>query len=57
MPVKKDDHSLDELRYYVMTKPKKDKPEAEKSEILKEKERLIRRIASKNKIGGGYGYK
>ncbi len=55
VPVKRDDHSLDELRYYIMTKPKNEKPEEEKSEILKNKERLIRRICMKNRRGGRYG--
>lgn len=41
-PVKKDDHSLDELRYYLMTKPRgKTVPEV-KSEIQKDKERLAK---------------
>jgi len=39
-PVKKDDHCLDELRYYLMTKPQaRERP---KSEIEKHKEKLIR---------------
>lgn len=43
-PRKKDDHALDELRYYLMSRPK---PHAEalreKSEIALDKERLVRR--------------
>ena len=54
-PIKKDDHSLDELRYYIMTKPKTERPERLKSDILKEKERLIRRLKVKNNKGGRYG--
>ena len=42
-PVKKDDHSLDELRYYLMTKPRNIyKPK--KTEIQKDKERLARKL-------------
>ena len=42
VPIKKDDHSLDELRYYVMTKPENHfvKPV---SFIQKDKERLFRK--------------
>ena len=54
VPIKKDDHSLDELRYYVMSKPKNDKPPEQKSEVLKKKEELIRRLNSKSRRGG-YG--
>jgi len=42
-PVKKDDHSLDELRYYIMTKPENTK-QIQKSIIEKDKERLYRRL-------------
>lgn len=42
-PRKADDHSLDEMRYYLMTRPKKSRPE-EKSFIQKDKERRIRRL-------------
>ena len=42
-PVKKDDHALDELRYYLMTKPK-NVPKIKKTEIQKDKERLIKRL-------------
>lgn len=55
VPVKKDDHSLDELRYYVMTKPKKIQPLMAKSEITINKERLIRRLSSKNKRSDKFG--
>jgi phage terminase large subunit-like protein len=41
-PVKKDDHALDELRYYLMTRPQPcEKP---KSEIEKNKEKMIRKM-------------
>ncbi len=42
-PIKKDDHALDELRYYLMTKPK-NTPKVKKTEIQKDKERLARRL-------------
>ena len=41
-PRKVDDHSLDEMRYYLMTRPKKTPAVAEKSVIQKDKERRIR---------------
>ena len=49
IPVKKDDHSLDELRYYIMQKPQPPKVQTSKSEIQKDKEKLQRRINFKNK--------
>lgn len=43
-PVKYDDHSLDELRYYIMSRPENQKPKNEKTEIQKNKEKLYREI-------------
>lgn len=43
-PVKVDDHSMDELRYYIMSRPEKKRPKEELSLIQKEKERLIRSL-------------
>ena len=43
-PRKVDDHSLDEMRYYLMTRPKKTPLAVKKSEIQKDKERLTRRL-------------
>ncbi len=43
-PKKVDDHSLDELRYYLMSKPKKNPPLPPLTEIQKDKERKIRRL-------------
>ncbi|MBE7075718.1 MAG: hypothetical protein E7375_01445 [Clostridiales bacterium] len=43
VPLKKDDHSLDELRYYLMTKPL-NKERLEKNEIQKDKERMARKL-------------
>ena len=43
-PIKKDDHCLDELRYYIMSKPENVAPKSKKSEIEIDKERLYRRL-------------
>lgn len=43
-PVKRGDHAMDELRYYLMTRPKNLPPKREQSEICKDKDRLIRRL-------------
>ena len=44
-PIKKDDHALDALRYYVMTKPEPTKPpKTEKTVIERDKDRLITRL-------------
>ena len=43
-PVKTDDHSMDELRYYIMSRPENKRPKEEKTIIQKEKERLIRNL-------------
>ncbi len=44
IPKKRDDHALDELRYFIMSRPEPYIPAREKSEIALDKERLIRRI-------------
>ena len=43
MPRKKDDHALDELRYYISSRPRPHRADEKKSEIAKDKERLMRR--------------
>ena len=48
-PRKKDDHCLDELRYYIMSRPNTPKEEEKKSEIEKHKEKLIRKLKNKNR--------
>ena len=48
-PRKTDDHALDELRYYLMTKPFNAPPKREKNEIQKDKERLYRKILNERK--------
>lgn len=41
-PRKAEDHALDEMRYYLMSRPRKIPPKAEKSVIQKDKESMIR---------------
>ena len=48
-PRKKDDHCLDELRYYIMSRPNAPKEEEKKNEIEKHKEKLIRKLKNKNR--------
>jgi hypothetical protein len=48
-PRKFDDHALDELRYYIMSKPENNPPIKPKTEIQKDKERLIRKIMNERK--------
>ncbi len=43
-PVKVDDHSMDELRYYIMSRPENRQPKQELNIIQKQKERLIRNL-------------
>ena len=44
LPVKTDDHALDELRYYIMTCPQNIQPKEEPTLIARQKNRLIRRL-------------
>ncbi len=46
VPIKKDDHSLDELRYYLMTKPIS-KEKVVKNEIQKDKEKMARALKNR----------
>ena len=48
-PVKRDDHALDELRYYIMTKPRLRLLPETKGELAKFKERLINNAGRKRK--------
>ena len=43
-PRKANDHSLDEMRYYLMSRPKKAAIKKEKTAIQKDKETMIRRL-------------
>ena len=45
VPTKRDDHCLDELRYFVMSRPRTDAPKGTKSDVAKEKERLARKLS------------
>ncbi|MBQ4557781.1 MAG: terminase family protein [Clostridia bacterium] len=44
VPIKSDDHALDELRYYIMSKPDTPQITIKKTDIQKDKERLLRRL-------------
>ncbi len=52
-PIKKDDHAMDELRYYVMTKPENHTIKV-KNTIQKDKERLFYK-AKKERYGKRFG--
>lgn len=47
LPIKKDDHCLDEMRYYLMDKQLKLRLKEKKNEVQKDKERLIKRLKNK----------
>ncbi len=51
IPRKKDDHALDELRYYLMTKPKNEAPALPQTAVQKDKMRLIRKLSGKRRSG------
>lgn len=44
LPIKRDDHCVDELRYFIMTRPKSTKPIERLSEIAKDKQKLAKRL-------------
>ena len=50
-PRKADDHALDEMRYYLMSRPKKIPPKQEKSVIQKDKESMMRRALRRSRNG------
>lgn len=43
-PIKRDDHALDELRYFIMSRPKISPPKQEPTTIQKDKDRLFRAL-------------
>ena len=43
-PVKKDDHAVDDLRYYIMSKPENKEIKPYKNVIQKDKEKLMRKL-------------
>ncbi len=50
VPIKKDDHCLDEMRYYIMSRPENIKPKPTKSAIQKDKEKLYKKIKYSNRL-------
>jgi len=50
LPVKKDDHCLDEMRYYIMNIQTPVKTKEQKNIIVKEKEKLIKRLKNQRKV-------
>ena len=46
-PVKRDDHCMDELRYFIMSRPRPAEREEERSPVLSDKLRRIRRLHKK----------
>ena len=52
VPIKKDDHALDELRYFVMTRPEAYTAVEVKNEIQKDKENLFKKILSSRRRSG-----
>lgn len=47
LPIKKDDHCLDEMRYYLMSITDREKIKKEKSLVQKDKEKLIKKLKYK----------
>ncbi len=43
-PIKKDDHALDELRYYIMQKPEASSFDCDLTDVQKHKEKLMKKI-------------
>ena len=46
VPVKRDDHALDELRYYIMSRPEYSLPETALTAIQRDKRKLYNKIKS-----------
>lgn len=44
IPIKRDDHAMDDLRYYIMSRPDSKPIKTEKTIIQKDKERLYRKL-------------
>ena len=49
-PVKRDDHAMDELRYYIMSRPTPPDTKPQKSIIQKDKERLYRKLKASRRL-------
>ena len=52
LPKKVDDHALDEMRYYLMSKPKKQPAPTPKSPVQIDKEKRIRMMQGGRNSGG-----
>ena len=50
-PIKKDDHSLDELRYFIMSRPENKPEKPEKTWVQKDKERLFTKLQRDRRMG------
>ena len=44
LPIKRDDHCVDELRYFIMSRPSGERIKEKQSEIAKDKQRLAKRL-------------
>lgn len=53
LPVKRDDHALDELRYYIQTRPEANIERQVKSQIELDKEKLSRKLRINDKFSTG----
>ncbi len=51
-PKKVDDHAMDELRYYLCSRPKAMVQTEDLNEVQRDKERRIRRLKRRKKVGG-----
>lgn len=51
-PVKRDDHAMDELRYFLMSRPAPAQADAEPGPIARDKERRIRSLMRARRSGG-----
>lgn len=49
VPIKRDDHCLDELRYFIASRPKNEKPDGEKTAVQRDKEKLIKKLTTRRK--------
>ncbi len=47
VPLKKDDHALDELRYYIMSRPEKSNQTVTRTEVQRHKDKLISKVRIK----------
>ncbi len=50
LPIKKDDHALDELRYFIMTRPDANIEKEELTPVQRDKEKMIRALNRKRRF-------